>query len=436
MDRKLETPWLGKSVEKTVLEKLLCSFSKLTGLKALLVDSEGNTLVSTEHEVTDCAFCQIIKSDRLGREKCKRSYARAGREATKYGEPYIFRCHAGLIAWAAPILLEEYAGAIICGQVLMWDPEDYFLDEIQEMVKGLNVDLHAVKKAAVTLDVMPSDKVQAASDLLFVVANQIMHRGVEALEQRKKIASHQAILGETIQDKKKLLSVTHKLPVPIKRLEKYSLNNEYELMAKVRNAERKAAEELLDSLLVNIIEKNFGQIDSVKARVMEILVMISRAAVDGGISFDEVERLNCEIYEQLYKKENTEEICFWTKSVLNTLIDNVEKSRGFKSYKVVQKAAEYIRNNFHTKMTLNSVAEAIHLSPCYLSRIFKQTYGCTLMEYLTHIRLENAKLMLRSSDYNIMQIALQNGFEDASYFARVFKKMEGISPSQYKQKAQ
>ncbi len=84
--------WLDDLPEKVFLEKILCSFSKFSGLKAQLVDKEGYTLMSTENEMPDCTFCQLIKGSEKGRQKCRRSYARAGREAAKYGEPYIFRC--------------------------------------------------------------------------------------------------------------------------------------------------------------------------------------------------------------------------------------------------------------------------------------------------------------------------------------------------------
>jgi len=172
-----ESQWLEKLVGRNLLEKMLCSFSKSTGLKAIFVDNKGNTLISTDHAIKDCRFCEIIRSDSRGTKKCQRSYARACTEAAKYGEPYIFRCHAGLIMWAAPILIDKHVGAIICGQVLMWEPEDYFLEEIEEMVKGLNVDVAAVKWSAAQLEVLSSDRVQAASDLLFIVATQIMQSG-------------------------------------------------------------------------------------------------------------------------------------------------------------------------------------------------------------------------------------------------------------------
>lgn len=428
-----ESHWLGKLVERSLLEKMLCSFSKSTGLKAILVDTKGNTLVSTDNEIMDCRFCKMIRSDDLGTKKCQRSYARACLEAAKYGEPYIFRCHAGLIMWAAPILLEEQVASIICGQVLMWEPEDYFLDEIEEMVKGLDIDIAAVKWAAAQLEIMSSDKVQAAADLLFIVANQIMKSGMTVLEQRRKIAAQQAQLAVEIQARKRAEIAMR--TIETRAFSVYSLDKEYELRAKVRNGEAKPAHKILDQILIDIIEKRYGNMDTVKTRIVELVVMISRAAIDGGADSNDVLELNSHFYREILESTHPAELCHWSKTMLDKFLNCVLGTKNQKNLQAVQKAADYINQNSEKKITIDEVAQIVYLSPCYLSRIFKQNLGCTLMEYLTQIRVEKAKMMLRNPKYNITQVAEESGFEDPGYFTRVFKKIEGITPSRYKQNA-
>ena len=434
MTQEMVSQWLGRLVEKDVLQKLLRSFSKSTGLKAVLVDVDGSTIVTPDQEIKDCRFCQMIRGDEGGTKKCQRSYARAGKEAAKYGEPYIFRCHAGLISWAAPVLLdEELVGSIICGQVLMWEPEDYFLEEIEDMVKGLNVDFATVKRAAAQLDVMSGDKVQAAADLLFVVANQIMKSGMMVLEQRRKIAEQQAMLGEEIQARKSVEAAIRK--IESRSLRVYSLDKEHEITAKVRNGERKHAEQLLNNLLADIIEKHSEDIDTVKTRVVELLVIISRAAVDGGADLSDILKLNSRFYHDLLDKRDSDEICMWIKTAMQTFVGHVEEAKNHKNLQVIQRAAEFMKLKYYSKVTIDDIAQAVYLSPCYLSRIFKQELGCTLMEYLTKVRVEKAKTMLKDPRFNVMQVANEIGFDDPSYFAKVFKKREGVTPSQFRQKA-
>ena len=428
-----ESQWLEELVGRNLLEKMLCSFSKSTGLKAILVDTRGNTLISTDREIKDCNFCRKIRSDSSGIRKCQRSYARACTEAAKYGEPYIFRCHAGLIMWAAPIILDEYVFSIICGQVLMWEPEDYFLEEIEEMVKGLEVDISAVKWAAAQLEVMSSDKVQAAADLLFIVANQIMKSGLTVLEQRRNISAQQARLAAEIQANKRS-------EVAIRTIESRafsinSLDKEHELKSMVRNGEKLAAQRLLENLLVDIMEINSEHIDTVKTRIVELVVIISRAAVDGGANLSVILQQNSLFYLELLEITKTEELCLWARDMLETFMNLINHNKDQKNTLAIQRVAEYIQNNFRNKITIDDIAQVVYLSPCYVSRIFKQGLGCTLMEYLTQVRVEEAKTMLKNPKYNVMQVAEESGFEDPAYFTRVFKKIEGITPSKFKQYA-
>lgn len=425
--------WLEQYVDRKVLQNMLCSFSKSTGLKSILVDSQGNTLISTDHEIADCRFCKMIRSSQEGLKKCKRSYARACLEAAKYGEPYIFRCHAGLIMWAAPVVIEDHTASIICGQVLMWEPEDYFLEEIEEMVKGLNVDLSAVKWAAAHLEIMSSDKVQAAADLLFIVANQIMKSGLTVLEQRRQIAAQQSQLAEEIQARKRAENAMRTIEARASTI--YSLDLEYELIAKVRNGDTKEAQKLFDEILIDIIEKPAGNMESAKSRLIELMVMISRAAIDGGAEPHRLTDLNILAYRKIFECERPDELCLWSKNMLDSFLKYVNESKDNKNLQLVHKAAEYIQQNSERKLTIDEIAEYVYLSPCYLSRIFKQNLGCTLMEYLTKVRVEKAKVMLRNPKYNITQVAEESGFEDPGYFTRVFKKVEGITPSRYKQNA-
>jgi two-component system response regulator YesN len=140
-------------------------------------------------------------------------------------------------------------------------------------------------------------------------------------------------------------------------------------------------------------------------------------------------------YQEILDISSLDEICNWAKDMLNCYMDHEINTKDQKNIQAIQKAVNYMNQNYEKKLTIDEIAQAVYLSPCYLSRIFKQSLGCTLMEYLTQIRVEKAKTMLKNPKYNIMQVAEENGFEDPGYFTRVFKKIEGITPSRFKQNA-
>ena len=424
--------WLTDSEEKAFLEKMLHSFSVFSGLKALLVDDSGATLVSTENQVTDCRFCKQIKADPDGHRKCCRSYARAGREAAKYGEPYVFRCHAGLISWAVPIVIGSHRCAIICGQVLMWEIEDYFLDEITMMVKDLNVDLDEVKQAALEINYLSSDKVQAISELLFVIANQIMNKEGGVFSEQQSMTAYQAVLSDKMAAKKKLETLFSFGNADIRH--SYLKDGERALMAKIRGGDKEGAQKSLDTIIVNILNRNSKSVGDVKGRIVELLVNLSNIAVDEGMNDVDIQELNARFYEELYHKETTEEICYWTKSVVDIYSDEMKKAQNKDNYQAARAAAEYIKQHFREKISVAEIGRSVHLSGSYLSHIFSETFGRTITEYLTNVRVEYAKTLLSKPEMSISEAAYESGFEDVSYFSRVFKKTEGITPRDYKKK--
>lgn len=425
--------WLDSSGEKDSLEKMLQYFSVISGLKVQLVDENGETMVSTENHVPDCRFCHLIKSTAMGKKKCCRSYARAGREAAKYGEPYVFRCHAGLISWAVPLIIQDHHCAITCGQALMWEVEDYFLDEITMMVNGLDVDLAEVKLSALELNYLPSAKVQAITELLFVIANQIMSKGTSIFTEQQNMQAYQAALSESFASRKNLSAVLSHEMAPAPKNNMRSM--EKELIVKIRGGDVDAAGKNIDELLGEIMQTGAKSVLDVKGRILELLVSLSHAAVDGGMSEETMSSLNSRFYDELYNKKTTEEIYYWTKNVVNIYSEEVRRAQNKDNFQSVHAAAEYIRKHFREKISVHDIAERVHLSDSYLSHIFSETFGRTITEYITSVRIEYAKSLLSKPGSSISEIALECGFEDVSYFSRVFKKSEGITPRDYKKKA-
>lgn len=95
----------------------------------------------------------------------------------------------------------------------------------------------------------------------------------------------------------------------------------------------------------------------------------------------------------------------------------------------ISKVAHYIENNYSKKLTVPMLANMVHVSVSKLSHDFKKKYNYTLFDFITHIRCENAKIYLRSSNHTISNIASLCGFNSVAYFSTIYKKKYGISPS-------
>ena len=98
----------------------------------------------------------------------------------------------------------------------------------------------------------------------------------------------------------------------------------------------------------------------------------------------------------------------------------------------VQSVKEYIEKHYQEKITLNLLAEQFFINKFYLTRIFKEQYGISVNSYLLQVRITHAKQLLRFSDLSIEKVGQECGMNDANYFSRMFKKVEGITPGEYR----
>ncbi|MUT66939.1 response regulator [Paenibacillus sp. NEAU-GSW1] len=99
---------------------------------------------------------------------------------------------------------------------------------------------------------------------------------------------------------------------------------------------------------------------------------------------------------------------------------------------VMHEIAKYMEQHYHREVTLQDISERFYLSREYISRRFKQEMGENVFDYLARIRVEKARLLLANPNLKIGQIAEMVGYDDEKYFSKVFKKIEGVSPNQYR----
>ena len=93
----------------------------------------------------------------------------------------------------------------------------------------------------------------------------------------------------------------------------------------------------------------------------------------------------------------------------------------------------YIRQNYRYQLSTGNIAEAFFVNASYASRRFSESFGVTITEYISSVRIEHAKNLLATTSAPIGSIALNVGIDDANYFTRIFKKFVGMSPTEYRQ---
>ena len=98
----------------------------------------------------------------------------------------------------------------------------------------------------------------------------------------------------------------------------------------------------------------------------------------------------------------------------------------------IQAITRYLQEHLDRDISLSLLAEEFHLNPQYISQLFKSEIGVNFLAYLTNIRMEQAKKLLLSTDLSIAEVSERSGYGDYRVFTKVFKKSEGVTPSQYR----
>lgn len=166
--------------------------------------------------------------------------------------------------------------------------------------------------------------------------------------------------------------------------------------------------------------------------MLDFLSILSRSAISGGAKPSEMIAIQLEYAKELFLLENVEQVRQWFYEVIHDLLEQSLTNHNEQVLKSVQKALQYINTHFTEDVTLERVAQYVHLSPNYFSHIFKKTTGSSFIEYLTYLRIDKAKSMLMDLNYTIYQIAGAVGYQTPRYFTRVFKSINGMTPSTYR----
>ncbi|MED5053628.1 AraC family transcriptional regulator [Anoxybacillus rupiensis] len=104
-----------------------------------------------------------------------------------------------------------------------------------------------------------------------------------------------------------------------------------------------------------------------------------------------------------------------------------------KQQSVIEQVEEFLQENYDRDLSLEEVAQSVHLTPHYFSKLFKKQTGQTFSDYVTGLRIEKAKQLLRDASLNIKEICYDVGYKDPNYFSRVFKKITNMTPKQYRE---
>ena len=222
---------------------------------------------------------------------------------------------------------------------------------------------------------------------------------------------------------------------PYDSIRELYLCEEPALLASLHRGDRREAMRIINLVLVHIYSAGQERSEMLKILLLELVVMMSRAAVEAGAPQTEVIGFCYRHLTELTAVTDDEQLSRWLREALLRIFDAVERVRAVQVPQHVRKALKAIRagaGGTEVAEIRHQVARQVGVSPRQLTQLLKERTGRTFADLLREARIERACEMLAKTEMTVAAIALDSGFCDQSYFTHVFQKLKRTTPKQYR----
>ncbi|HZJ83080.1 MAG TPA: PocR ligand-binding domain-containing protein [Clostridia bacterium] len=403
-------------------------YARSTEVGISIIDTRGESIHSTGYSGETCKFCNKVRGllDSQG-DYCSKVHLYGGYQSERFGGKYIFFCPMGLVHWSSPISFEGIVkGYLLCGPALMVEPEDFLIEDflIKNHIKKKY--LEGLKAYLDHVAVITPDKVTSLSELLFMISSHISDAEHMQYLDQMDFHHHQSDMSQYIH-------MIKTMGGDQSQISSYPFEKEKELLSCISLGDQKGSKIILNEVLGHVFFSSGGDFETMKARILELIVLLSRAAMEGGADVEQIFGLNYKYLNAIHGFKTVEELTYWLSKIMIRFTDCVFNLKDIKHVDVIYKAVNYIKTNYMNKITLEEVSSHVYLSPSYFSKVFKDDMKCNFNTYVNQIRVERSKQLLLNHKANLVDISNMVGYEDQSYFSKVFKRIVGVTPGRYRE---
>lgn len=199
------------------------------------------------------------------------------------------------------------------------------------------------------------------------------------------------------------------------------------IIKKIRKGNEKEVFDTVTEIITILHKIHNEDKDFLKIRLIELLSSVTKSCIDK----KHVSTYLNDISNLLAIKDYNKLIKF-SHTFMEKLLDYVKANYNKKSHFIIDRVVEYVNENYNSTISIEEVASRFSLNPFYFSKLFKEYQKNNFVDYLTEVRINKAVELLKEESLNIKEIAYEVGYQDPNYFSRVFKKIVGISPKDYR----
>ncbi len=243
---------------------------------------------------------------------------------------------------------------------------------------------------------------------------------LEAMEYRMILGSGETILFKDVQKPKSVYD--------------YSMEQEHQLINFVRTGDYDQAKIIMDQVFSSNFNTRAISAQMAKCILSDLVSTMIKAMIelnsDGKEEF--LERLNP--VERVLQSNTVIDMKFNMTEILREICRYVEQNKKSQHFQLKDNIVEYVLTHYmDVNLSVNIIGEQFHLTPAYMSKLFKEQTGVSIPDHINDIRIRRAKELLKEPGLGIGQIAERVGYNNSNAFIRTFKKYEGITPGQFKE---
>lgn len=200
---------------------------------------------------------------------------------------------------------------------------------------------------------------------------------------------------------------------------------EKQVLEEIRLANWERVKELFLYLVQNF-QMEQKRITEAQQRIHELFLVVYRLLEEMGYH---LEKPYFSTQSTTYQQLQTETLC-----KLEIMVKSIQSLAQVSETDVAHKIKQYIMQHSSEDISLEMIAEKVNLSPYYISKLFKDEFDISYIDFLTQCRIQKAKDLIWQGELSLKEVSFAVGYRDPNYFSRVFKKTCGVSPTQYKSK--
>ncbi len=208
----------------------------------------------------------------------------------------------------------------------------------------------------------------------------------------------------------------------------YPLHKENTFSNRILTGNIRGAKEVFKEIYLWLISNYNEDIDKIKSKLIELLFVIEKSLPYNLDNFS----TSKQSYIMSILKVNKSDLESQFINCLSDLAIELEAQRKSEIDGIIPKVLNYLDNNYYKNITLDDAAKSVNLSYHYFSKIFKDAIGKNFVDYLTELRIEKSMRFLENTSISIKEVCYQIGYNDPNYYCKIFKKLTGLTPTEYR----